>query len=108
MGAGRPAGGHRLARAGLLAGGLAVAVSATMVAAVTAQGRAPGLPAVQAQSLTVTTADGAVFGRTTGPVDQWLRIPYAAPPTRQLRWEPPPPVAPWPGPRSAPAYRNPC
>jgi len=55
MGAGRPAGGHRLAWAGLLAGGLAVAVSATTVAAVTAQGRAPGLPAVQAQSLTVTT-----------------------------------------------------
>jgi carboxylesterase type B len=108
MGVGRPAGGHRLARAGLLAGGLAVAVSATMVAAVTAQGRAPGLPAVQAQSLTVSTADGAVFGRTTGPVDQWLGIPYAAPPTGKLRWEPPQPVTPWPGTRGALAYGNRC
>ena len=42
-------------------------------------------PAARAQSLTVTMADGGVFGRTTGAVDQWLGIPYAAAPTGRLR-----------------------
>ena len=69
--AARPAGDRdgrrRPPRAGLLALAVAAALTATTVAAVTAWGRtaATGLPAVESQSLTVTTADGSVFGRTT-------------------------------------------
>jgi para-nitrobenzyl esterase len=89
---------------------LALAVSATTVAAVAAWGRsaATGLPATLPQSLTVTTADGAVFGRTTGSVDEWLGMPYAAPPVGALRWEPPRPAIPWQGVRSALTYGNRC
>ena len=80
------------------------------ITAVAAWGRTsvPGLPAVQSQSLTVTTAAGTVFGRTTGPVDQWLGIPYVAPPVGALRWQPPQPVEPWKGVRSAMTYGNRC
>jgi para-nitrobenzyl esterase len=113
--AGRFAGGHRgwrhrLAGSGLLTAGLVLAIPAVAVAALTAGGGATGagLPAVRAQSLTVTTADGALFGRTTGTVDQWLGIPYAASPAGRLRWAPPQPVTPWRGVRSALAYGNRC
>src|SRR5947209_14284554 len=112
--AARPAGDRdgrrRLPRAGLLALAVAAALTATTVATVTAWGRAAptGRPAVESQSLTVATADGAVFGRTTGAVDQWLGIPYAAPPAGKLRWAPPRPVTPWRGMRSALSYGNRC
>ncbi len=112
--AARPAGDRdgrrRPPRAGLLALAVAAALTATTVAAVTAWGRtaATGLPAVESRSLTVTAADGAVFGRTTGAVDQWLGIPYAAPPAGKLRWAPPRPATPWRGVRSALSYGNRC
>jgi carboxylesterase type B len=101
---------RRIRGAGLTAAALAVAVSVTTITAVAAWGRtsAPGLPAVQSQSLTVTTAAGTVFGQTTGPVDQWLGIPYAAPPVGALRWQPPRPAKPWTGVRSALTYGNRC
>jgi para-nitrobenzyl esterase len=94
---------------GLAVAGLAAAVSATTVLAA-----APGsLPATQAQvtrprSLTVTTDAGTVVGRTTGTVDQFLGMPYAAPPAGALRWEPPQPATPWQGIRSALSYGNRC
>ena len=95
--------------AALAVAGLAVAVSATTVLAL-----APGsLSASRAQpahprSLTVTTDAGTVMGRTTGTVDQFLGMPYAAPPVGALRWEPPQPPAPWQGIRSALSYGNRC
>jgi carboxylesterase type B len=67
-----------------------------------------GTPAVQSRSLTVTTDAGQVFGRTTGPVDQFLGMPYAAPPVGARRWEPPQPVTPWTGIRSALSYGSRC
>jgi para-nitrobenzyl esterase len=95
---------------GLAVAGLAVAVSA---ATVLAQASGSLSAATQAQaarprSLTVTTSAGAVMGRTAGTVDQFLGMPYAAPPAGALRWEPPQPVTPWQGIRSALSYGNRC
>jgi para-nitrobenzyl esterase len=51
---------------------------------------------------------GAVRGSETGGVDSFLGIPYAAPPTGDLRWRPPRPAARWPGVRDTVAYGNRC
>ncbi|HET9170700.1 MAG TPA: carboxylesterase family protein [Actinospica sp.] len=63
---------------------------------------------VRPQSLLVATDTGQLEGRTTGPVDQFLGIPYAQPPVGALRWAPPTPMAAWTGVRSALAYGNRC
>lgn len=102
----------RRARFGLLgtacALALALAVSAASLAAA-AGGQPAQQPApVTPQSLVVTTDKGQVEGRTTGNVDQWLGIPYAQPPAGSLRWEPPQPMAPWTGVRSALSYGGRC
>ena len=41
----------------------------------------------------VTTNDGAVLGATAGTVNEFLGLPYAAPPTGNLRWRAPQPAA---------------
>jgi para-nitrobenzyl esterase len=43
---------------------------------------------------TVQTVDGPVCGITTSNVNEWLGIPYAAPPVGALRWASPQPHAP--------------
>lgn len=49
----------------------------------------------------VRTAQGSIRGRTNGGVDQFLGIPYAAPPTGDLRWKAPAKPAAWSGVRDA-------
>jgi para-nitrobenzyl esterase len=56
----------------------------------------------------VATNDGAVRGMTAGTVDEFLGIPYAAPPTGNLRWRPPQPPAPWWGVRDATQFAPSC
>jgi para-nitrobenzyl esterase len=56
----------------------------------------------------VTTHDGAVRGKTAGTVDEFLGIPYAAPPTGNLRWRPPAPPAGWRGVRAATSFGPSC
>ena len=90
---------------------LAAAGYGVAQAAVERAGQAGGAlttPAVRPQSLTVATNAGQVFGRTTGLVDEFLGMPYAAPPVGRLRWQPPQPVRPWAGIRSALSYGNRC
>ena len=45
--------------------------------------------ATTASTLVVTTKDGDVHGRQDGTCNVFFGIPYAAPPTGELRWRPP-------------------
>ncbi len=55
------------------------------------------LPTTHAQSVAclVTTTSGDVQGQSAGRACAFLGIPYAAPPTGNLRWKRPEPAAPW-------------
>ena len=78
--------------AALMAGGSAGASSAT----------GPGAGQV------VATADGAVRGMTVNSAEEFLGLPYAAPPAGALRWQPPAPPAPWSGVREAVTFAPHC
>jgi para-nitrobenzyl esterase len=81
---------------------LAAAGATTATAgAATAHARSAGAP-------TVRTDDGAVRGMTAGTVDEFLGIPYAAPPTGNLRWRPPQPPPEWQGVRDATQFAPSC
>ena len=55
-----------------------------------------------------TTDDGAVRGVAAGSINEFLGIPYAAPPTGHLRWRPPQPPAEWQGVRDATQFGPSC
>jgi para-nitrobenzyl esterase len=87
----------------LVAGPAAVGMTTASASASTAighQGASAG-PVVR-------TADGAVRGMSTSAADEFLGIPYAAPPVGPLRWRPPQPAAPWAGVRDATAFAPHC
>ena len=67
----------------------AVALASSPAHAVTSD------PPSCAAGTTVNTEDGSVCGIVNNGVDEWLGIPYAAPPVGALRWAPPQPPAPW-------------
>src|ERR1700677_3303940 len=87
-----------------------------MVAGVARGARIAAAPAVSASTggqpaaggPVVVTANGAVRGTSSGPVNEFLGIPYAAPPVGALRWRPPQPAASWPGVRAATAFAPHC
>jgi len=54
------------------------------------------------------TANGPVRGAANGAVDEFLGIPYAAPPVGALRWQPPQPAASWQGVRDATRFAPHC
>jgi para-nitrobenzyl esterase len=88
----------RLAAAGLTLGALVAAA-----------------PAVSASTQTgpvAITANGAVRGLAVpisgGSVNEFLGIPYAAPPVGALRWQPPQPAASWSGVRDATQFGPHC
>jgi Carboxylesterase family len=58
--------------------------------------------------LVVATADGRVRGTTAGAIDEFLGIPYAAPPVGRLRWRPPHQAAHWEGIRQAMQFAPHC
>jgi para-nitrobenzyl esterase len=55
-----------------------------------------------------STRDGVLRGKTVGAVNEFLGIPYAAPPVGQLRWRPPQPAASWAGVRDATKFGPHC
>jgi para-nitrobenzyl esterase len=56
----------------------------------------------------VGTTNGAVRGTSNGAVNEFLGIPYAAPPVGALRWQPPLPAATWTGVRDATQFGPHC
>jgi para-nitrobenzyl esterase len=56
----------------------------------------------------VGTSDGAVRGLANGAIDEFLGIPYAAPPVGALRWRAPQPAARWKGVRDATQFGPHC
>ena len=56
----------------------------------------------------VTTVSGAVRGTAVPGGYAFLGLPYAAPPTGNLRWRPPQPPAPWRGVRDATSFAPSC
>src|SRR5580704_14347775 len=92
----------RLAVAGVTLGALVAAAPA--VSASTLGGQAAG----SSSGPVVGTANGAVRGLASGAVDEFLGLPYAAPPVGPLRWQPPQPAAAWPGVRDATQFAPHC
>jgi para-nitrobenzyl esterase len=56
----------------------------------------------------VRTTEGPVQGSVRNGVDEFLGIPYAAPPVGDLRWQPPKPHTAWTETRNATKFGNTC
>jgi carboxylesterase type B len=98
-----------MARLRLLAGGLVAAMPlALMVPAAQAATRVPATAAHRGGDLVVPTDRGLVQGKAAEGIDQWLGIPYAAPPVGALRWAAPRRAPRWHGIRQATSYGARC
>src|ERR1700722_7621002 len=89
---------RRLRRAALA---VATAVGVAAAALGAGAGVAAACPAPGSISPVVRTDNGLVRGAGAAGVDSFLGLPYAAPPTGNLRWRPPQPAAGWAGDRGA-------
>jgi para-nitrobenzyl esterase len=78
-------------------------VAATLfgLAVVPASGAPPAGPVA-------VTSQGALRGTQVGGFDEFLGVPYAAPPVGALRWQAPRPAARWSGVRAATAFAPHC
>jgi para-nitrobenzyl esterase len=90
-----------------LAGLLAIGAVVLVVLSARPADAAP-TPAGCAAGTVVQTTDGPVCGIVSGSTDEWLGIPYAAPPVGALRWQPPAPPTPWTTTLAATQYGNQC
>ena len=105
--------GHRHGRLSLSRIGLGLIMAAAVVAVAPAAGASPASPGHAGGPLVVPTADGAVQGKVagaaaSGAMDEFLGIPYAAPPVGALRWRPPQPPKHWRGIRPATRFAPHC
>jgi para-nitrobenzyl esterase len=96
---------RRLRRAALFAAS-ALSVAATVLGA--SAGRAVASPTSGSASPIVRTESGLVRGADVAGVDSFLGLPYAAPPTGNLRWRPPQSAASWSGVRDATQFGPSC
>jgi para-nitrobenzyl esterase len=63
---------------------------------------------IQSSPTVVVTQSGAVRGVVAGNLIAFRGVPYAAPPTGNLRWKPPQAPASWPGIKDASSFGNLC
>ncbi|WP_319578356.1 carboxylesterase/lipase family protein [uncultured Methanospirillum sp.] len=62
----------------------------------------------ESPSIVVKTDAGRISGLDQDGLRVYLGIPFAAPPTGELRWRPPEPVTPWEGVRETTAFSPAC
>jgi para-nitrobenzyl esterase len=86
---------------------LAAFALATAATACTGPATAAG-PSHSQSPLVVGIAAGQIKGKQLGTSDEYLGIPYAAPPVGPLRWAPPQPSARWHGIRLATRFAPHC
>lgn len=67
-----------------------------------------GCTSTDTNSGVVRTESGPVSGTSIDGIRAYLGIPYAAPPTGDLRWKPPVPAQPWQSTRKTTAYGPAC
>jgi para-nitrobenzyl esterase len=96
---------RRLRRAALCAVST-VSVAAAVLAA--SAGGAVASPASGSANPVVRTDDGLIRGASATGVNSFLGLPYAAPPTGNLRWRPPQPASSWSGVRDATQFGASC
>jgi para-nitrobenzyl esterase len=89
------------------AAGLLLA-AATLVTGAVAAPAASAAPAHHGHGLIVRTDKGLIEGTSAEGTDQFLGVPYAAPPVGALRWAAPRPAPRWPGIRQATSYGGRC
>jgi para-nitrobenzyl esterase len=86
-----------------------VAVGALGAATISCSGPAAASgPHRQRSPLVVSLSDGQIRGKQAGGTDDYLGIPYAAPPVGPLRWRAPQPPPHWQGIRSAIRFAPHC
>jgi para-nitrobenzyl esterase len=85
-----------------------IASCALAAGAVSCTSHATARPRGSPPVLVVRTADGQIRGKKAGGADDYLGIPYAAPPVGRLRWRPPQPPARWSGVRAATQFAPHC
>jgi para-nitrobenzyl esterase len=96
---------RRLRRAVWSAGSVAGLAATVLVAG--ASGAAAS-PASGSANPIVRTDGGFIRGASAAGVNSFLGLPYAAPPTGNLRWRPPQPAAGWSGVRDATTFGPSC
>ncbi len=90
-------------------GTVVIAVGAIAAAIVSCAPQAPAArPRASRPALVISVADGRVRGKQAGSTDEFLGIPYAAPPVGPLRWRPPQPPARWQGIRAVTQFGPHC
>jgi para-nitrobenzyl esterase len=96
-------------RAAVRRGAALVAVGALAAGTASCAGpAAASRPPRSRSALVVGIADGQIRGKVAGRADEYLGIPYAAPPVGPLRWRAPQPPARWDGIRPATRFAPHC
>jgi para-nitrobenzyl esterase len=98
----------RVAVAGVALGTLVAAAPTAAAGVLGGQAAASAAGPATASGPVTGTANGPVRGLANGAVDEFLGIPYAAPPVGALRWQPPRPPANWSGARDATQFAPHC
>ena len=70
--------------------------------------KGPDAGVVKTDSMVVKTDAGSVLGVQQGGLRVYTGIPFAAPPTGELRWKPPAPVKPWDGVKETKIFSPAC